>query len=147
MWPCPVTHGHLQKNTHGHTAKSKPHWVTCGNSGCILAKWCFSPLWIWNAWHSVGPEIVWRKPNAFKLYNTNGKYELIHQPCRRTLTMHRYISAFLKPEHMKCHTGPLCAWVFAGAAMQKPWLFRIVCLFSQSLNVSEETPNCGRLTV
>lgn len=44
-----------------------------------------------------------------------------------------------KPEHMKCHISPSCVWVFVGTAMQKPWLFRICCLFSQSLNALEKT--------
>lgn len=52
-----------------------------------------------------------------------------------------------KAEHMKCHIGPSYVWVFVGTAMQKPWLFRICCLFSQSRNVWEKIPQCKRLTV
>lgn len=52
-----------------------------------------------------------------------------------------------KAEHMKCHIGPSCVWVFVGTAMQKPWLFRICCLFSQSLNVWEKIPHCKRLSL
>lgn len=132
MWPCSLTHSHLQKTLR---VNSKSHWLLC----LAWSSDVFAPFWIWNAYWAA---VVWGEHDAFELYN----YSLMRRPCRQTLAVHPFIPAFLKAEHMRSHAGPLWVWVSVGAAVQQPWLFGIVCLFSQSVNIPEESPDCGRLT-
>lgn len=129
--------------SHTVTCKKLFKWIQSHfDCSVSLAPVMFLPLLDFKRWHLVGPAVVWGEHDAFELYH----YSLMRRPRRQTLTVHPFISAFLKAEHMKSHAGALWVWVSVGAAAQQPWLFRIVCLFSQSLNISGESPDCGRLT-
>lgn len=74
-----------------------------------------------------------------------------HRCCKWSLTRHRFIPRVADPERWpfvwNATSAPPVFRFLLARPSKKPWLFRICCLFSQSLNVLEKSPHRKRLTV